>query len=113
MLDGDELAGVLAHEMGHVTHYHAIKGLARQFGVEQLLKSMTGGFSDLGTVGAGGSLLLALRNLRLGRGDRRGALRLSMFLLAAGAGLDPPHVVAGQLPPPGGRRAAGDRCPGS
>jgi Zn-dependent protease with chaperone function len=62
--DGDELAGVLAHEMGHVTHYHAIKGLARQFGVEQLLKSMTGGFSDLGTVGAGGSLLLALRNGR-------------------------------------------------
>ena len=30
------------------------------------------------------ALLLALRNLRLGRGDRRGALRLSMFLLAAG-----------------------------
>ncbi len=29
-------------------------------------------------------VLLALRNLRLGRGDRRGALRLSMFLLAAG-----------------------------
>jgi hypothetical protein len=30
------------------------------------------------------AVLLALRNLRLGRGDRRGALRLSMFLLAAG-----------------------------
>jgi serine/threonine-protein kinase len=30
------------------------------------------------------ALLLALRNLRLGRGDRRGAMRLSMFLLAAG-----------------------------
>jgi hypothetical protein len=30
-------------------------------------------------------VLLALRNLRLGRGDRRGAMRLSMFLLAAGA----------------------------
>ena len=29
--------------------------------------------------------LLALRNLRLGRGDRRGAMRLSLFLLAAGA----------------------------
>jgi serine/threonine-protein kinase len=28
--------------------------------------------------------LLALRNLRLGRGDRRGAMRLSIFLLAAG-----------------------------
>jgi serine/threonine-protein kinase len=30
------------------------------------------------------AVLLALRNLRLGRGDRRGALRLSMFILAAG-----------------------------
>jgi hypothetical protein len=29
-------------------------------------------------------VLLALRNLRLGRGDRRGAMRLSIFLLAAG-----------------------------
>lgn len=62
--DGNEVAGVLAHEMGHVTHYHAIKGLARQYGMDQLLKSMTGGFSDLGTVGSGGGLLLALRNGR-------------------------------------------------
>lgn len=61
---GDEVAGVMAHEMGHVVHYHAIKGLARQFGLDQLLKAMTGGFSDLGTVGQGGSLLLALRNGR-------------------------------------------------
>ena len=30
------------------------------------------------------AVLLALRNLRSGRGDRRGALRLSLFLLAAG-----------------------------
>jgi len=62
--NGNEVAGVLAHEMGHVTHYHAIKGLARQYGIDQLLKAMTGGFSDLGTVGQGGSLLLALRNGR-------------------------------------------------
>jgi hypothetical protein len=30
------------------------------------------------------AMLLALRNLRLRRGDRRGALRLSLFLVAAG-----------------------------
>ena len=30
------------------------------------------------------ALLMALRNLRLGRGDRRGALRVSLFILAAG-----------------------------
>ena len=76
--DGNELAGVLAHEMGHVAHYHAIKGLARQFGIEQLLKAMTGGFSDLGTVGAGGSLLLALRN---GRGFERDADATAVELL--------------------------------
>jgi len=51
-------------QMGHVAHHHAIKGLARQYGIDQLLKSMTGGFSDLGTVGQGGGLLLALRNGR-------------------------------------------------
>ncbi|TMJ25645.1 MAG: M48 family metallopeptidase [Alphaproteobacteria bacterium] len=62
--NGNEVAGVLAHEMGHVAHHHAIKGLARQYGIDQLLKSMTGGFSDLGTVGQGGGLLLALRNGR-------------------------------------------------
>src|SRR4029453_5942953 len=28
--------------------------------------------------------LMAVRNLRLGRGDRRGAMRLSLFILAAG-----------------------------
>ena len=31
------------------------------------------------------AVLLALRNLRSGRGDRRGAMRLAIFLLAAGA----------------------------
>ena len=31
------------------------------------------------------AMMLALRNLRLGRGDRRGATRLSLFLFAAGA----------------------------
>jgi len=61
---GNEVAGVMAHEIGHVVHYHSIKGLARQFGIDQLLKAMTGGFSDLGTIGQGGSLLLALRNGR-------------------------------------------------
>ena len=31
------------------------------------------------------SVLLALRNLRLGRGDRRGAMRVSLFVLAVGS----------------------------
>jgi hypothetical protein len=76
--DGNEVAGVLAHEIGHAVHFHAIKGLARQFGMDQLLKAMTGGFSDLGTVGQGGSLLLALRN---GRAFERDADATGVALL--------------------------------
>jgi predicted Zn-dependent protease len=55
---------VIAHEIGHAVHYHPIKGLARQYGTEQILKAITGGYSDIGTLGSGGSLLLALRNGR-------------------------------------------------
>jgi beta-barrel assembly-enhancing protease len=62
--DGNELGGVIAHEMGHVVHYHPIQGIARQYGIEQILKAITGGYSDIGTLGSGGSLLLALRNGR-------------------------------------------------
>jgi Zn-dependent protease with chaperone function len=76
--DGDEVAGVLAHEMGHVTHYHAIKGLARQYGIDQLLKAITGGFSEIGTLSQGGSLLLALRN---GRAFERDADATGIALL--------------------------------
>ena len=62
--DGNEVAGVMAHEIGHAVHYHPIKGLVRQYGIELMLKAMTGGYSDIGTLGSGGNLLLALRNGR-------------------------------------------------
>lgn len=62
--DSSQVAGVLAHEIGHAVHYHPIKGLTRQFGVDVLLHSLTGGFSDIGTLTSGGGLLLALRNGR-------------------------------------------------
>jgi predicted Zn-dependent protease len=62
--DGNELGGVIAHEIGHAVRYHPIKGLARHYGTEQILKAITGGYSDIGTLGSGGSLLLALRNGR-------------------------------------------------
>jgi Zn-dependent protease with chaperone function len=64
MNDANELGGVLAHEMGHVVHYHPMQALARQYGVEQILKAVTGGYSDLGTLQSGGTLLLAMRNGR-------------------------------------------------
>ena len=62
--DGEEVAGVLAHEIGHAVNDHPMKGMTRQFGVNLLLGLLTGGYSDLGTLGSGGSLLLALRNGR-------------------------------------------------
>ena len=63
--DGSEVAGVLAHELGHVVHYHSMKSLARQYGIDLLLKVVTGGYSDmLNTLTSGGGLLLALRHGR-------------------------------------------------
>jgi len=62
--DGEEVAGVLAHEIGHAVNEHPIKGLVRQYGVNLLLSLLTGGYSDLGTLSSGGELLLALRNGR-------------------------------------------------
>lgn len=76
--DGNEVAGVLAHEIGHAVHYHSMKGLARQYGLDQLLRLITGGYSDLGTVGAGGGLLLALSN---GRNFERDADATGVSLL--------------------------------
>jgi Zn-dependent protease with chaperone function len=62
--DGEEVAGVLAHEIGHAVNEHPMKGFTRQYGVNLLLNLLTGGYSDLGTLGSGGGLLLALRNGR-------------------------------------------------
>lgn len=62
--DGEEVAGVLAHEIGHAVHHHPIRGMARQYGVNLVLRLLTGGYSDIGALGSGGGLLLALRNGR-------------------------------------------------
>ncbi len=62
--DGSQVAGVLAHEVGHAVHDHPIKGMARQFGTNYLLRMLTGGYSEVNTLASGGGLLLALRNGR-------------------------------------------------
>ena len=77
--DGAEVAGVLAHELGHVVHYHSMKALARHYGVDLLLKVVTGGYSDmLNTLTSGGGLLLALRH---GRAAEREADATGVALL--------------------------------
>jgi hypothetical protein len=53
----NQLAGVMAHEIGHVVHYHPMKGVVRQYGIELLVKLVSGGYSDLvGTLATGGTL---------------------------------------------------------
>ncbi len=75
----DQLAGVMAHEIGHVVHYHPMKGVVRQFGIELLAKLVTGGYSDVvGGLATGGNILLALRN---GRAFEREADATGVHLL--------------------------------
>jgi Zn-dependent protease with chaperone function len=63
--DGSQVAGVLAHEIGHVVHYHPTKGLVRQYGVSLIGKLLGGGYSDIAdTMTSGGNLLWALHNGR-------------------------------------------------
>lgn len=62
--DPGQVAGVLAHETGHIVHAHAMKGMVRQYGLNTLLGLLTGGYSEISTLASGGSLLVALRNGR-------------------------------------------------
>jgi Zn-dependent protease with chaperone function len=63
--NSSQVAGVMAHEIGHVVHYHPMKGVMRTYGIELLVKLVTGGYSDLlSTLSTGGNILLALRNGR-------------------------------------------------
>lgn len=77
--DSSQVAGVMAHEIGHVVHYHPVKGLVRQYGIDLLVKLVSGGYSDtLSTLASGGNVLLALRN---GRGFERDADTTGVALL--------------------------------
>jgi predicted Zn-dependent protease len=49
----DEVAGVLAHEMGHVVHRHPTEGVLRQLGVSATLQLLVGG-SGVGVEDAAG-----------------------------------------------------------
>ena len=76
--DSSQVAGVLAHEIGHAVHAHPIKGLVKQYGTDLLMRQLTGGYSDINTVATGGGLLLALRN---GRAYERDADATGVALL--------------------------------
>ena len=63
--NSSQVAGVLAHEIGHVVHHHPVKGVVRAYGLDLLAKLVSGGYSDfLNTLTSGGNILLAMRNGR-------------------------------------------------
>ena len=78
----DEVAGVLAHEMGHVYHRHSEAQLVRAMGIELLLKIASGGGGDIG----GFAGLLAI--LRYSRDAEREADSFALDDLTK-AGIDP------------------------
>ena len=49
----DEVAGVLAHEMGHVLHRHSTAAMVEALGLAFLFGAMLGDFGT-GVIGAGG-----------------------------------------------------------
>lgn len=54
----EEVAGVLAHEMGHVIHRHSTQGMLRQMGISMIFDVMMGDFG--GTLGGQlGSVILS------------------------------------------------------
>jgi len=61
----DEVAAVLAHEMGHVVHNHPIRALLRQLGLTALQRLAFGSYGDsFDTAASLGQTMLALRNGR-------------------------------------------------
>lgn len=56
----DEVAGVLAHEMGHVLHRHSTAAMVEALGLAFLFGAMLGDFGT-GAVGSGAETLVGLR----------------------------------------------------
>ncbi len=75
----DELAGVLAHEMGHVTERHTTRGLVRDEFLSFAGRILTGGSDVLSAMNSAGGKLLAKR---FSRDDERNADMLGLQRLA-------------------------------
>jgi predicted Zn-dependent protease len=79
MNSSDELAGVLAHELGHVVEHHAMIGVIQQTGMSVLLQVLTGGSSGSGeaVLNTAGELATISFTRRLeGRADAHGLAML-------------------------------------
>ncbi len=60
----DEVAGVLAHELGHVKAHHPEEQLVRVFGLQLIISALWGGTGMADALAQGGALLAVLRYTR-------------------------------------------------
>jgi predicted Zn-dependent protease len=82
----EQVAGVLAHEIAHVTFRHGLRGLARSAGIwvgVQLLLGDTSGLAALVTAGAAQAMISGYSRKQEREADEEGARMM------AAAGLDP------------------------
>lgn len=81
---GDELAGVLAHEIAHVRRRHVTEALLRELGIGALIRLFTG------TLGANAQQLIGLSYTRSNEKEADGDAVLAL----AKAGIDPRPTAA-------------------
>jgi predicted Zn-dependent protease len=86
---GEEVAAVLAHEMGHVIERHGTEALIRQLGMSAILGAMLGDASGIGSTAA--DIGAQLADLSYGRAAEREADRVGVEMMnkadIRGAGL--------------------------
>lgn len=75
----EEVAGVLAHEMGHQVQHHPMRGLIRSFGLRLVSASVLGGFSA--TAASGAQVGEVLFGLSYSREDESEADRIGADML--------------------------------
>ena len=86
----EEIAGVMAHEIAHVTRQHSMRQLISNLGMFALIQALLGDASGLAAVLIdGGSTLLTMRFSR----DFEREADESGLLYLAGAGIDPGGMV--------------------
>lgn len=92
----DEVAGVFAHELGHVVHRHPMRGLLRQMGLSLLRRMALGGYGDAVDIASNlGETVLVLSN---GRDAEREADEAALqYLAAAGLRQDGLHEFFARL----------------
>lgn len=89
--NGEELAGVVAHEVAHVAARHPTEGLIRSLGLSFALGAVFGDFAGVGA--ALGEIGVTLANLAYSRAAERDADREAVHLLRQ-AGIDSRGLAA-------------------